>query len=65
MMRNMMIERFKVAGHVQDAERDGFALVIERSGGRLGPHPRSPNWIAPEQTVLDAAGGWRRGGLIS
>jgi uncharacterized protein (TIGR03435 family) len=37
MLRNMMIERFKVAGRVQEVERDGFALIVARSDGTLGP----------------------------
>ena len=37
MMHNMMIERFKVAGHLEEADRDGFALVVAREDGRLGP----------------------------
>jgi uncharacterized protein (TIGR03435 family) len=37
MMRNMLIERMKLAAHVEERERDGFALVVARSDGRLGP----------------------------
>jgi uncharacterized protein (TIGR03435 family) len=37
MMRNMLIERMKVAGHIEEVERPGFALVVARSDGRLGP----------------------------
>jgi uncharacterized protein (TIGR03435 family) len=37
MMRNMLIERLKLAGHVEERERDGFALVVARSDGKLGP----------------------------
>src|SRR5204863_10112263 len=37
MMRNMLIERMKVAGHIEQVERPGFALVVARSDGRLGP----------------------------
>ena len=37
MMRNMLIERMKVAGHIEEQERTTFALVIARSDGRLGP----------------------------
>jgi len=48
MMRNMMIERFKVAGHVQEVERDGFSLVVARSDGRLGPQLK--------KSALDCAG---------
>ena len=37
MMRNMLIERFKVGGHVEEVERPGFGLVLARRDGRLGP----------------------------
>jgi uncharacterized protein (TIGR03435 family) len=37
MMRNMLIDRMKVAGHVQEEERNAFALVVARRDGRLGP----------------------------
>jgi len=37
MMRNMLIDRLKVAGHVEDQERNTFALVVARRDGRLGP----------------------------
>jgi len=37
MMRNMLIERMKVAGHIEQVERQGFALVVARNDGRLGP----------------------------
>jgi uncharacterized protein (TIGR03435 family) len=36
MMRNMLIERMKVAGHVEERERTTFALVVARSDSRLG-----------------------------
>ena len=37
MMRNMLIDRMKLVGHVKEEERPGFALVVARSDGRLGP----------------------------
>jgi uncharacterized protein (TIGR03435 family) len=37
MMRNMLIERLKVVGHVEEAEQSTFALMVARSDGRLGP----------------------------
>lgn len=37
MMRNMLIERLKVAGHIEEQERTTFSLVVARSDGRLGP----------------------------
>jgi uncharacterized protein (TIGR03435 family) len=57
MMRNMLIERMKVAGHIEEQERTTFALVVARSDGRLGPqlkkstldcNPRSPSGDAPQ-----------------
>ena len=37
MMRNLLIERFKVAGHVAEEEQTTFALVVARSDRQLGP----------------------------
>jgi uncharacterized protein (TIGR03435 family) len=37
MMRNLFVERFRLIAHVEERERHGFALVIARSDGRLGP----------------------------
>ena len=37
MMRNLLIERFKVAGHVDEEEQTTFAMVVARSDGQLGP----------------------------
>jgi len=48
MMRNMFIERFKLVAHVEEVERPGFALVVARSDGRLGPQLT--------KTTLDCAG---------
>ena len=57
MMRNMLIERMKVAGHIEEQERTTFALVVARSDGRLGPqlkkstldcNPPSPAVDAPQ-----------------
>jgi uncharacterized protein (TIGR03435 family) len=36
-MRNMIVERMKLIGHVEEQERNTFALVVARSDGRLGP----------------------------
>jgi uncharacterized protein (TIGR03435 family) len=43
MLRNMLIERFKVAGHVEQQERQTFALVLARSDRRLGPKLKPPS----------------------
>jgi uncharacterized protein (TIGR03435 family) len=37
MMRNLFMDRMKLLAHVEERERDGFALVVVRSDGRLGP----------------------------
>jgi len=37
MMRAMLIERMKVAGHIEEQEQTTFALVVAQSDGRLGP----------------------------
>jgi uncharacterized protein (TIGR03435 family) len=37
MMRNMFADRMKLAAHIEERERDGFALVLARADGRLGP----------------------------
>ena len=37
MMRNLLIERLKVAGHIEEQEQTTFTLVVARSDGRLGP----------------------------
>lgn len=56
MMRTMFAERMKLKAHVEDRERDTFALVIARSDGRLGPQlkkstldcsPRPPGSTPP------------------
>ena len=58
MVRNMLIERFKLAGHIEDEEQTTFALVVVRNDGRLGPQlnkssaecaPPSPNPDQPPQ----------------
>lgn len=38
MMRRMFIDRMKFVGHVEERERETFALVLARSDGRLGPN---------------------------
>jgi bla regulator protein BlaR1 len=56
MLRNMIIERMKLVGHVEEQERTTFALVVARSDGRLGPQlkrstldcaPRAPSEGVP------------------
>ena len=38
MMRRMFADRMKFVGHVEERERETFALVLARSDGRLGPN---------------------------
>src|SRR4051812_36552293 len=40
MMRNMFVDRMKLAGHVEEVERTTFAMVLARSDGKLGPQLR-------------------------
>jgi uncharacterized protein (TIGR03435 family) len=56
MTRRMFIDRMKFVGHVEERERDTFALVVARGDGRLGPNlkpstldcsPRPANPAAP------------------
>jgi uncharacterized protein (TIGR03435 family) len=60
MMRNMIIERMKLVGHVEEQERTTFALVVARRDGRLGPQltrstldcsPRTPAGSPPMPPV--------------
>jgi uncharacterized protein (TIGR03435 family) len=37
MMRNMFADRMKLVAHIEERERDGFALVLVRRDGKLGP----------------------------
>lgn len=37
MWRTLFVERMKLEAHVEERERDTFALVMARSDGRLGP----------------------------
>ncbi len=37
MMRNLFIDRLKLQAHVEEQERDTFAMVLARRDGRLGP----------------------------
>jgi len=57
MMRNLLIERLKVVGHVEEQQQTTFALVVARSDGRLGSQlkkstvdcaPPSPPDAAPQ-----------------
>src|SRR5438128_3565973 len=38
MLRNMIIDRMKLAAHIEEQERTTFALVVARRDGRLGPN---------------------------
>ena len=63
MMRTMFAERMKLVAHVEQRERDTFALVLARSDGRLGPNlkpsaldcsPPPPGTPPPPPPRLDA-----------
>lgn len=49
MVRNLLIDRMKVAGHVEQRERNAFGMVLARRDGRLGPGltPPRPECITP------------------
>jgi uncharacterized protein (TIGR03435 family) len=56
MWRTLFAERMKLVAHVEERERDTFALVLARSDGRLGPQlkpstldcsPRPPGPLPP------------------
>jgi uncharacterized protein (TIGR03435 family) len=53
MLRNMILDRMKLVGHVEQQERTTFALLLARSDGRLGPD------LKPSTLDCSAAG---RGG---
>jgi uncharacterized protein (TIGR03435 family) len=73
MMRQMFVERMMLKAHVEERERDVFALVVARGDGRLGPQlkpsaldcsprpPGSPPPAPPTFNEADAQG--RCGGL--
>ncbi len=48
MIRNLFLDRMKLVAHVEDAERDGFALTLARKDRKLGPQLT--------KTKLDCAG---------
>jgi uncharacterized protein (TIGR03435 family) len=73
MMRNLLIDRLKVAGHVEEVERTTFALVLARSDGRLGPQlkkssadcaPQAPDAAQLPQGNVVRCGTQMRPGLI-
>lgn len=37
MLRNLLIDRLQLRGHVETRDRNIYALVVERQDGRLGP----------------------------
>jgi len=49
MLRAMLIDRLKVAGHIQEVERPAFTLVLAHDNGRLGPQlkPSSADCTRP------------------
>jgi len=55
MMRNMLVERLKVAGHIEEQERTTFALVVARRDGRLGPQLKKSTVDCTPPSPPDAA----------
>jgi bla regulator protein BlaR1 len=55
MMRNLLIERMKVAGHIEEQERTTFALVVARSDRRLGPQLKPSTVDCTPPSPADAA----------
>jgi len=37
MLRNLLIDRMKLSGHIEEREQNTFAMVLVRPDGRLGP----------------------------
>lgn len=77
MWRTLFADRMKLAAHVEEVERDTFALVVARSDGRLGPQlkkstldcsPRPPGSAPPPApppgTFDDQSAQNRCGGLF-
>jgi uncharacterized protein (TIGR03435 family) len=74
MMRSLFAERMMLAAHVEERERDTFALVVARSDGRLGPQhkpstldcgPRPPGTPPPPPQLPSVAEAQSRcGGLF-
>lgn len=58
MMRNLFADRFKLVAHIEERDREGFALVLARSDGKLGPQLK--------KSAVDCAGadGPRCGGRM-
>jgi uncharacterized protein (TIGR03435 family) len=77
MWRTLFAERMKLVAHVEEKERDTFALVVARSDGRLGPQlkpstldcsprpPGSPPAPLPPPPTTDAEVLNRCGGRFS
>jgi uncharacterized protein (TIGR03435 family) len=55
MVRNMLIERMKVAGHMEEQEQTTFSLVVARSDGRLGPELKKSTTDCNPPAPPDAA----------
>jgi uncharacterized protein (TIGR03435 family) len=79
MWQALFAERMKFVGHIEERERDTFALVVAREDGRLGPQlkpstldcsprpPGSPPPAPPSFTASDAenhCGGFFGNGII-
>jgi uncharacterized protein (TIGR03435 family) len=64
MMANLLAERLKVVGHVEELQRTGYSLVVDHPG-RLGPQlmPATLNCLAPVPSDAPAAGAKNRCGM--
>jgi uncharacterized protein (TIGR03435 family) len=49
MWRTLFAERMKLVAHIEEHERDTFALVVARSDGRLGPQLKKSWAITPSR----------------
>lgn len=81
MWRSLFADRMQLLAHVEEAERDTFALVVARSDGRLGPQlkksaldcstrpagapPPAPPPFDPESAATRCGGLFGRGMIVS
>jgi len=56
MIRNLLVDRFKLKAHMETREMPTYALVVARADGKLGPN------LAPAKVDCEALARGRRGG---
>jgi uncharacterized protein (TIGR03435 family) len=67
MMRNLLIDRLKLAGHLEEQDQTTFALIVATADGTLGPQMKRrtaacpPSPPAPARPVFPEACGSRMG----